>query len=85
MDTAAGDRGDIDDAAARLCQFRHQATRQCDRREEIDVEHPLPEIEWRIDGAQPSAGLVLGRDRGIVDQCIKRSHLVGDLLGYLAT
>jgi hypothetical protein len=60
MHPAAGDRGDIDDAALRRRQLLDQAARQRHGREEVDVEHLLPEVERRVDGAQPLAFGPLG-------------------------
>ena len=47
---------------------RHDASGERHRREENDVEDLPPQVERRVDGAEAAARLVLGRDRGIVDQ-----------------
>ena len=52
-------------------QFVDQAARQHDRREEIDLEHVLPDVERGVDRAEPLAAFGLGRDRGIVDQRVQ--------------
>ena len=82
MDPAAGDRGHVDDAAMRFRELGHQAAGERDRGEEIDVEHPPPQVERRVDRAEPAAGLVLGRDRRVVDQRIEpaAAQAVADLL-----
>ena len=48
-----------------------QPARQHDRREEIHLEHLVPDVDRGIERAEPLAAVGLGRDRGVVDQRVQ--------------
>jgi hypothetical protein len=53
---------------------------------EVHVEHLPPEVERRVDCAEPRAVLALGRDGGVVDQRIElaAAQALADLLDAVA-
>ena len=71
MHARAGDRGDVDHRALGRLELVEQAARQHDRREEIHLEHVVPDVARGVDRAEPLAARRLRRDRGVVDQRVQ--------------
>jgi hypothetical protein len=71
MHPRARDRAHINHAAGDGGELLNQAAGKHQRREEVDLEHRLPILNPRLDGAQPAAPLPLGGDRHIVDERIQ--------------
>src|SRR5262249_54950021 len=84
MDAPTGDRGDGDHYPLGGFELCNQPARQHDGREEVDLEHVLPILKRRLDGAEAAPTETLGRDAGIVDKRIEPRALGLEPLAHLA-
>lgn len=73
VNSRTDDGGNIDDRALRRLQLRQERAGKQRCRDEIDIEHPRPDIRRRIHHAKAASAFALRRNSGIVDKCRKLS------------
>ena len=71
MHARTGDRGEIDHGAPRPRQLRDKPACQEQWRVKVGVEHRLPGVDVRFQRIQPRSVRALGRNAGIIDQCVQ--------------